>query len=379
MKFKNFFLISALAVMASACSSSDEIEQTNSNQTKGESAIISLQISGTGEKAAGSPSQEEMILRLDAFVFNADGSLEAIKTVTSSDNSIQSVENVAVTTGTKKILVLANYAGTTSNVKNASDLQNLMTDLANEKDKGRLTMSTELVTVNIRPGKNYLGYVSVPADGASLDPKALPLVRFASRIKINDMQWQSSEYTFEEPTAMVVNATKNSSIIPNTTSPIAYTYYQALAGTGDLYPTAASTVLSESDNFLSTPAANNATYFYVYENQPVNDIIYPTMLIIRAKVKDKSGNYVVNVPGRVDANSYTYYPVIINKTGTGATITGATDGHKYIKRNNTYNISTVVKGLGTINPFSSDAPSSLSVQMTVSSWALNIQQTQTFE
>lgn len=378
MKFKNLFLISALAGMVSACSNSDEIGQPNPNETKGESAIISLQISGTTEKAAGDPSQEEIILRLDAFIFNADGSLEATKTVTSPVNSIQSVENVAVTTGTKKILVLANYTGTTSNVKNAADLQSLLTDLANEKDRGRLTMSTELVTVSIKSGKNYLGYVSVPTDGTALDPEALPLVRFASRIKINNMQWQSSEYTFEEPTAMVVNATKSTSIIQNTTSPIAYTYYQALAGAGDLYPTA-STVLSGSDNFLSSPATNNATYFYVYENQPVNDVIYPTMVVIRAKVKDKSGNYIVNIPGRVDANSYTYYPVIINKTGTGTTITGATDGHKYIKKNNTYNISTVVKGLGTINPFSSEAPSSLSVQMTVSAWALNIQQTQIFE
>ncbi len=103
------------------------------------------------------------------------------------------------------------------------------------------------------------------------------------------------------------------------------------------------------------------------------------MIVLRTKVK-QSNKYINNVPGRVDANGYTYFPVIINLEGTNSSVSGGgSNSHQYVKRNNTYNIKTVVKGLGTSNPFSSEAPSSLNVQITVAPWALTISQTRVFE
>ncbi|PXV63354.1 major fimbrial subunit protein FimA [Dysgonomonas alginatilytica] len=380
MKLKNLFLLGSIALMTMSCEKSeDSVEASPMISVK--SASISLQIAGSddlGTRSSGSPTQEEKVLKLDAFVFNADGSLEAYKPATSSVNTITKVDNIAVTSGAKKIFVLANYAGDASLIKTLDDLKKVSADLKNEKDNGRLIMSTDLADVTILPGKNYIGYASGVTDGTSLAPHSYSLTRLVSRVKIEDMQWQSSEYTFEDQTAFVLNAAKNSFIVSATSVSAPSSYYEGLAGSGDLFPSE-STVLSGADNFLTTVAGNNNTYFYLYENQPVNSVMnYPTILVIRAKVK-RSNVYVSNIPGRVDANGYTYFPVIINKEGTSSTVTGATDGHTYIKRNNTYSVKTVVKGLGTSNPFSSESPSSLNAQVNVAAWALNISQTNVFE
>lgn len=380
MKLRNIFLLVSLAFIAISCEKSDDNTSVSPVVTV-ESASISLQIAGTDiavTRASGNPNQEEKVLKLDAFVFKADGSLEAYKNATSSSNTITKVDNIAVTSGVKKIFVLANYASDASLIKTIDDLKKAVADLKNEKDNGRLTMATDLVDVTILPGKNYIGYSSNVSDGTSLAPHSYSLTRLVSRVKIEDMQWQSSEYSFDDFTAFVINASKNSFLVSAASVAAPASYYEGLAGAGDLFPSG-STVLSGSDNFLTTTASNNNTYFYLYENQPVNNVmVYPTILVIRAKVK-QNNVYLSNVPGRVDANGYTYFPVVINKEGTSSTISGSTDAHTYVKRNNTYSIKTVVKGLGTSNPFSSEAPSSLSTQVNVAAWALNISQTAVFE
>lgn len=379
MKLRNLFLLVSLAFIVMSCEKAEESE-TTTPVVFTKSASISLQIAGTDgveTRSTGNPTQEEKVLKLDAFVFNAEGSLEAYKAATSSVNTITKVDNIAVTSGAKKIVVLANYAGDASLVKTLDDLKKAVADLKNEKDNGRLTMATDIVDATILPGKNYIGYASGISDGASLAPHSYSLTRLVSRVKIEDMQWQSSEYSFDDLTAFVINAPKNSFLL-STGSTASVSYYEGLTGSGDLYPSA-STVLSGADNFLTTAASSNNTYFYLYENQPVNNVMtYPTILVIRAKVK-QNNVYLNNIPGRVDASGYTYFPVVINKEGTASTVSGATDGHTYIKRNNTYSIKTVVKGLGTSNPFSSESPSSLSAQVNVTAWALNISQTTVFE
>lgn len=380
MKLRNLFLLGSIALMTMSCDKAEDSVETGP-MISVKSASISLQIAGSenlGTRSSGNPTQEEKVLKLDAFVFNTDGSLEAYKTVTSAVNTITKVDNIAVTNGTKKVFVLANYAGDASLIKTLEDLKKVSADLKNEKDNGRLTMSTDLADVTILPGKNYIGYSSGVTDGTSLAPHTYSLIRLVSRVKIEDMQWQSSEYSFEDQTAFVLNAAKNSFLVSASSVTAPSAYYEGLSGSGDLFPSA-NTVLTGADNFLSTVASNNNTYFYLYENQPVNDVMnYPTILVIRAKVK-QNNVYVSNIPGRVDASGYTYFPVIINKGGVSSTVSGSTDGHTYIKRNNTYSIKTVVKGLGTSNPFSSAAPSSLSAQVNVAAWALNISQTNIFD
>lgn len=380
MKLKNLFLLIVLACMTMSCEKAEESDSVTPVVTT-KSASISLQIAGTNgleARATGNPTQEEKVLKLDAFVFNADGSLEAYKTATSSVNTITKVDNIAVTSGAKKIFVLANYAGDASLIKTLDDLKKAVADLKNEKDNGRLTMSTDIVDVTILPGKNYIGYASGISDGTSLAPHSYALTRLVSRVKIEDMQWQSSDYSFDDLTAFVINTPKSSFLVNAASVSAPAAYYEGLTGSGDLYPST-STVLTGADNFLTSAASNNNTYFYLYENQPVNNVMaYPTILVIRAKVK-QNNIYISNIPGRVDASGYTYFPVVINKEGISSNVTGATDGHTYVKRNNTYSIKTVVKGLGTSNPFSSESPSSLSVQVNVAAWALNISQTTVFE
>lgn len=379
MKLKRLFLfVITIALFAVSCSNTEETNEPV--VVTGKTASISLQISGTPQtKASGNPTQEDKVLKLDAFVFNADGTLEALKSLSSTNNSITKMDNIAVTSGAKIVFVLANYAGDVSSIKTLSELQKVTSDLKNEKENGQLTMSTDMAQITVSPGKNYLGYSTNPSDGVSLEPHTFALTRLAARVKIEDMQWQSSEYTFEEPTAFILNAVHNSIVTNSTLTTLPTDYYQGFSGSGDLYPSLSS-ILSGADNFLTSPASNNNTYFYLYENQPVNGKIYPTMIVLRAKVKQGS-KYITSIPGRVDANGYTYFPVIINLEGVNSSVSGGSTStsHQYVKRNNTYNIKTVVKGLGTSNAFSSEAPSSLNVQVTVAPWALTISQTRVFE
>lgn len=378
MNSKKLFLFAIIIALFTV--SCDKIEESDAPVVvAGQKASISLQISGTSQtKASGNPTQEDKVLKLDAFVFNPDGTLEAIKSLTSQSNSITKLDNIAVTSGSKKVFVLANYAGDVSSVKTLGELQGITSDLKNEKENGQLTMSTDVIEISVLPGKNYIGYSTSPSDGTSLEPHTFVLSRLAARVKIEDMQWQSSEYTFEEPTAFILNAVRNSNVTNPSLSSLPADYYQGFSGNGDLYPST-STILSGAENFLTSTASNNNTYFYLYENQPVDSKIYPTMIVLRTKVK-QSNKYINNIPGRVDANGYTYFPVIINLEGTNSSVSGGgSDSHQYVKRNNTYNIKTVVKGLGTSNPFSSEAPSSLNVQITVAPWALTISQTRVFE
>jgi len=379
MKSKSLFLCAiAIALSAVSCDNTEENSEPQPTVIRGQKASISLQISGTLQtKAQGNPEHEDKVLKLDAFIFNMDGTLESQKSATSQNNSITKVDNIAVTSGVKKIFVLANYAGDISSVKTYAELQKVVSDLKSEKDNGQLTMSTEVIDITVLPGKNYLGYATSPVDGVSLEPHTFALTRLVARVKIEDMQWQGGEYTFEEPSAFILNAIKNSNIIKHAVPSFPADYYQGLAGVGDLFPSL-STILSGADNFLTSPAVSNNSYFYIYENQPVEEKIYPTMIVLRAKVK-QSGKYINSIPGRVDANGYTYFPVIINLEGVNSSVSGASDNHRYVKRNNTYSIKTMVKGLGTSNPFSSEAPSSLNVQVSVAPWALNITQTVVFE
>ncbi len=162
MKSKSMFLSAIIiAFCAVSCDNSEETVIPEPTVIEGEKATLSLQISGTPQtKAQGNPEQEDKVLKLDAFVFNMDGTIESQKSATSQNNTITKVDNIAVTSGTKKIFVLANYTGDVSSVKTYSELQQVVSDLKNEKDNGRLTMSTEVVDVIIIPGKNYLGYTT---------------------------------------------------------------------------------------------------------------------------------------------------------------------------------------------------------------------------
>ena len=103
MKLRNLFLLGSIALMTMSCGKAEDSVETGP-MISVKSASISLQIAGSenlGTRSSGNPTQEEKVLKLDAFVFNTDGSLEAYKTVTSAVNTITKVDNIAVTNGTK--------------------------------------------------------------------------------------------------------------------------------------------------------------------------------------------------------------------------------------------------------------------------------------
>lgn len=154
------FLIMTLA----ACNNADEFD-TPSTPQESQSANLSIEISGSAQtqgislKSSGTPSAEDKILKLDAFIFNADGSLDGSKEVLStSGNTITSISNIPVSSGNKKVFVVANYQGDAALISSLEDLYGAVADLRNEKDNGYLTMVTPLIDTEIKPGKNYIGY-----------------------------------------------------------------------------------------------------------------------------------------------------------------------------------------------------------------------------
>ena len=81
-----------------------------------------------------------------------------------------------------------------------------------------------------------------------------------------------------------------------------------------------------------------------------------------------------------DTGSTIYYPIIINKSQSGTTITGASGtGTSNIARNTTYSIKATIKSIGITDPMEDITPTSLQLTVSVADWALNITQDVTFE
>jgi len=124
------------------------------------------------------------------------------------------------------------------------------------------------------------------------------------------------------------------------------------------------TGVAGTNTYLST--SNNPYFFYVFPNGATT----PTKLIIKGIFYPKGATE--------STGEVMYYPIIINHSQTGTTITD-TDGHTYVDgaafskdsqlaTNTSYDLSITIQGRGVSSASQDITPSSASVTMTVANW-----------
>ncbi|MDY5354484.1 MAG: fimbrial protein [Bacteroides pyogenes] len=386
MKLEKLFLLGAIALGLAACSNEDTpVVQQAKNAT------MSLKIVQGGTRAIGSPDAvtagESKIKRLDVFVFNGDA-VDGHKQATGED--VTEVKDIAVTTGSRTMLVVANATADMGTITSKADLlSKVATDLATQTLENGLLMTGEVTKeFTIQAGKNYYGYAAgqTPAGNEISVGVPVKLTRVPARVALVSAKTQfegSYEgFTFEPAQVFLFNAKKQSKYFGNAGALVAGTELLSgvdlsnFGGTTTLKP---ATWMAEwevpylKDEVESlpttTPVSNGIqVYYYVFENDAS---VQPTVLSIKGKIKKADNTYAdaAEFPGAFDSQGYTYYSIVVNANKEGYTYDGETPKDSKILRNTQYNISVTIKHLGKDDP--TDPPTeaaTLDVKVEVADW-----------
>ena len=237
--------------------------------------------------------------------------------------------------------------------------------LADAQTKDCLPMSGNI--------KDKNGNTTFTLSAGDNDGITAQLSRLVARVSISsiktdfDPKGQYSAASYELKNIFVRNAIKE--VIPGTgeysttkmeTPAYLSGNYDSSNGTADYL---ANTINPATD--VKTEHQTNY-WFYVLPNEETTH----TALVLEGTFKKNAD----------DTGSTIYYPIIINKSQSGTTITGGSGtGTSNIARNTTYSIKATIKSIGIADPMGDITPTSLQLTVSVADWALNIAQDVTFE
>jgi hypothetical protein len=187
--------------------------------------------------------------------------------------------------------------------------------------------------------------------GATFVPKEIFMYN------VNDQyQWNGTASSSATNLSGEITSGVAGSLVASSSSSTAYLSSGLLSMTG----------VAGSNTYLST--SSNPYFFYVFPHNATT----PTKLVIKGIYYPKGGS---EATGEV-----MYYPIIINHSQTGTTITDTDnaqykDGAVYSKdsqlaANTTYKLTVTINGRGVTDVTQDITPSSATVTMTVASWTL---------
>jgi len=190
---------------------------------------------------------------------------------------------------------------------------------------------------------------TVPFSGATFVPKEIFMYNVNDRY-----QWTGTTSSSATNLSGEITSGVAGSLVASSSSNTAYLSSGLLTMTG----------AAGTKTYLST--TDNPYFFYVFPHNATT----PTKLVIKGIYYPKGGS---EATGEV-----MYYPIIINHSQTGTTITDTDnkqyqDGAAYSKdsqlaANTTYNLSVTIQGRGVTDVTQDITPSSATVTMTVASW-----------
>jgi hypothetical protein len=190
---------------------------------------------------------------------------------------------------------------------------------------------------------------TVPFAGATFVPKEIFMYNVNDRY-----QWTGTTSSSATNLSGEITSGVAGSLVASSSSNTAYLSSGLLTMTG----------AAGTKTYLST--TDNPYFFYVFPHNATT----PTKLVIKGIYYPKGGS---EATGEV-----MYYPIIINHSQTGTTITDTDnkqyqDGAAYSKdsqlaANTTYNLSVTIQGRGVTDVTQDITPSSATVTMTVASW-----------
>ncbi|WP_307984648.1 fimbrial protein [uncultured Bacteroides sp.] len=382
MKLEKLFLLGAIALGLAACSNEDTpVVQQAKNAT------MSLRIVQGGTRAIGSPDAvtagESKIKRLDVFVFNGDA-VDGHKQATGED--VTEVTGIAVTTGSRTMVVVANATADMGTITSKADLlTKVATDLATQTLENGLLMTSEVTEeFTIQAGKNYYGYAAgqTPAGNEISVGVPVKLTRVPARVALVNVEtaFEGSYegFTFEPEEIFLFNAKKQSKYFgnpgalvkgPELLSGVDLTDFDGTLKPDTWVPAWKADYLKDAFTSLDI-LSEKQVYYYVFENDAS---VQPTVLSIKGKIKKADDTYADadEFPGVFDDDDYTYYSIVVNANKEGYTYEGDTPKDSKILRNTQYNISVTIKHLGKDDP--TDPPTeaaTLDVKVEVTDWKI---------
>lgn len=457
MKLKSCFLITLLVCAFFSCSDNDDPVNLTITPVVPD-ATLSMAVQ-TDAKTKGefiedgdanvTSSWDFQVKTLTAVVFNNGaysegnipvGSIAAIFTQNYADPSDEPIIEGEVKSGDVFLLLIANLepnvlATLTSSVNSSNpndrlevaDVLKQATSLSNEgKDKG-LTMSSDVKSLTIVPGINFVGFgpkgtLNVDGIGTGTEiygPTPVNLVRTVAAINLTGVLLPETPDS-EKPEYKNVSFTLDSVFVANvkskagigTLSPDVTTIEQSALDTDgslntDFYlaplkyanrtgkyktgnakgddtmlrvlsdPKTISVNGGTNINSTTTLDWTNTTEVapcYVYPNQDgetgVKGSNNYTLLILR-------GTYEYSISGKTVTEPNRYFTVIVNDDSLGGTIDSDNANKKnvHIQRNTKYNITVQILGSGSDDPFTPAAFAHVAAQVQVANWnVINIDQ-----
>ena len=353
---KNFYLMTAFcAIILSACSS-DTDPTTGGEESK--TAKLELNILGTTTRATGTlpgdTGAENQINTVAVGVFNSDGSTNTIAEFTTAQVSAKSaVINCTPGTNCTLIAVANAPSGTFAGVATKTAFV-AKTVALSQTNSGGAQVNTNLPMSAQETGVNLT--VAGPNN------KTLNLSRLVSRISISSIQTafdpsgQYKDATFTATDIFLYNAKSTTTIDPGTP-----TTTNLISGetVGNEY------LINTLSQAITGTAYTTPYWFYTF----ANDATSPTKLVLKG---------TFDADGVTGGEETVYYPIVVNKSQTGTTITGGT-GDATIARNQAYKLTLTIKGKGVSSPATDIEPAALTIGVTVQDWALVISQDVVFE
>ncbi|MDD2245699.1 MAG: fimbrial protein [Proteiniphilum sp.] len=381
----------ALGLGLTACNNDDVPNAIK----EGEKATVSIKITQAAKvsptvKAIGTETASELtvaesnIKKLDVFVFNGDA---VDGHGTASGTNVLEVKDIAVTTGSRTLVVVANATADMGSITSkAALLAKVATDLsAQTLTNGLLMTSEETAPFTIAAGKNYYGYTAGQTPAGTEHSVGIPvkLTRVPARVALVSATTAFTEsytgFTFEPEQVFLFNAKKQSKYFG--ANLVAGT--ELLSGvdltsfTGPLRPATwdagwTVTYLQDAITDLTTISTDKPVYYYTFENDAT---VRPTVLSVKGKIKKADGTpaTATEFPGAIaDDQGTTYYSIVVNANKGGYSYTGDDVAHDgKIIRNTQYNLSITIKHLGKDDP--TDPPTEaamLDVLVEVVPWAV---------
>lgn len=365
----------AFALLASSCTESGTPEATPKN-AKLQLAVTGSQMTpGSRSTGAALPTQENSIKTLAVGVFNADGSVNAIREVTLDAGSL-TTPDLDCSPGICDVVVVANAPQNTfSGVQTKAEFFGKTVDLSK-------TAAADVQTSTNLPMSGQNEKVEIKAN--EINATTVALTRLVARISIESIKTkfavgtETADATFKLDKVFLFNALGNSCVAVG--DDIASTF-----PTTPQWMAGGRAVLNTSSNMYEwvpgekyllneitpvtlsgegTGAYNIPNWFYAFAN---NSATNPTKLVI-------AGYYDPDGDGTAHQPVYVYYPITVNQAQMGTEFDDKqTAGHDgTIKRNVAYRLKATIAKKGVQTPEDELGTAALQLTVSVADWKLEI-------
>ena len=384
MKSKLFLLsLVALTLAFTACNKKDDVKSETD-------ATISVAIKSADLRAYedGAGDADMKVQKLAVMVYEGQAQV-AYKEADAA--ATLEVKDIKTTAGSKTLLVVANFEGTTFEGLSLAKALAVTHELAaDDQDpaKGKHMLTSEATTVMLVKGNNYYGYGdgdgNLISKGAPMQLKHIHAGMSFTSVKVDFATQYKTLYSvkFDNGAVMALIAKAQSNVFgkPLANADLNYLYGEKHFGTQPNAYTPAEANYKEMAELKMDITEISETMmgkgFYVLEN---NEAAHPTILCLKgtltqangAALTDEQADEAVAAGWIVSKTDHsTFYPVLVNWAKDGYTFTG-TDEHNGIVRNNKYEISLKITGPGTNSPEDpAQEKANLDVKCVVTPWVI---------